>query len=356
MRGVRASAAAATIVAVVLGGVGSAVAQTTAAPAATSISIRALQPSIAPGKASTIVGDLEVEGASPAGRPVALEARAAGEHYFTAVRTATTTAQGGLSLRVRPEVTTRYRWSYEGADDARPRLSGIVVVQVRTTPSSGPRRATTLAIRAARPVATADGKATVAGSLLSGKRLLRGRYVVLLARTSSKDRWERLNRHRTGRRGGVVFTVRPSTRTSYRIAFAGTARLKPVTSGVVEIGVRQTVSISATPRQIDRGDSTVIAGTVTHSGSPVAGVRVDLLARVVGSTKPWAVVGTATTSSNGSVSIEHTPAKTTRYRLRAQPVTGLPRGSSAAVEVVVRASETDYGAPYAWPERTELGD
>ncbi|GAA4690212.1 hypothetical protein [Nocardioides conyzicola] len=358
MRGARASLGAATVVAVVLsglGGAGAAVPTPTAAPAATSVSIRVLQPTIAPGGRSTIAGNLKVEGASPAGRPLVLEAQATGEHYFSRVRTATTDAQGGVRLRVRPAATTRYRWSYAGADNAHARISGVVVVKVRASPPPGHRRATSLSVRAAHPVVTAGESGVVGGTLLAKNTPLRGRYVVLLARTSPHDDWEVRQRHRTRRSGHVTFRVWPTTLTYYRLVFARTAKLESARSGVVQIGIRQSVTIAATPAQIERGDTTTITGTVTHVGSPVAGVKVDLLARAVGSDKPWSVVGTATTATDGSVSIQVSPRKSTRYRLHARPATGLPQGSSRVARVDVRApgASDNYRAANAGTQRED---
>src|SRR3954471_18480530 len=86
MSGMRSSAVVVTIAAVIagLGAAGSAQAAQTdrLSTSMTSVSVRALQPSVEPGHRSTIAGNLQVGGAPGAGRPLVLEAQASGEQYF----------------------------------------------------------------------------------------------------------------------------------------------------------------------------------------------------------------------------------------------------------------------------------
>jgi hypothetical protein len=319
----------------VLGAAGPAVAGATAAPAATSISIRSLKPTIQPSQTVTIAGNMAVAGGSAEGRAVALEARTAGEDVFTPIGIVTADAKGGLTLVVRPEVTTHYRWHYAGAADARPRFSGEAVVRVRTGEHPARRAPTTLSIRAIKPMVAPGGKNVVRGTLRTAKSGLRGRYVVLLARTATSNGWQFRAGQRTKRLGQAIFTVRPRTDTTYRLAFAGAKNYQPSRSGTVTVGVRPTVTIVADPPNVDPGSRTVVTGTVVRSGSAVAGATVDLLAKSVGSKGVWAVVGTASTAADGSVSIAATPAGDTRYRLRVNPAAGLPAGWSRVIEVDV---------------------
>jgi hypothetical protein len=319
----------------VLGAAGPAAASAAAAPAATSISIRALQPSIQPSETGTIAGNINVPGRSAAGRSVALEARAAGEDVFTPVGTATAGNKGGLTLDVHPEVTTRYRWNYAGAADAQPRYSGVAVVRVRTGEHPGRRVPTTLSIRAMREIVAPGGSAVVRGTLFAAKRGIRGRYVVLLARTATSNGWQFRDGQRTGRDGRAVFTVHPRTQTTFRFAFAGTKNFRPVRSGTVQVDVRPTVTIAAEPR-VDPAASTEVTGTVVWNGSAVAGATVDLLARVVGERGPWTVTGIGTTDAAGAISTTVAPEVKTRYRLRVRPLAGLPTGVSRVIKVGVR--------------------
>jgi len=307
----------------------------TAVPAATSISIRSLKPTIQPSETVTIAGNMAVTGGSAEGRAVALEARTAGEDVFTPIGTVTADAKGGLLLVVRPEVTTRYRWHYAGAADARPRLSGEAVVRVRTGEHPARRAPTTLSIRAIKPMVAPGGKNVVRGTLRSAKSGLRGRYVVLLARTATSNGWQFRAGQRTKRLGQAIFTVRPGTDTTYRIAFAGAKNYQPSRSGIVSVGVRPVVTIAADPPSVDPGSRTVVTGTVTRSGSAVAGATVDLLAKPVGSKGGWTVVGTGSTATDGSVSIVATPTADARYRLRVNPAAGLPAAWSRVIEVDV---------------------
>jgi hypothetical protein len=320
----------------VLGAAGPAAATTAAAPAATSISIRALDPTIQPGETGTVAGNIDVPGRFVAGRSVALEAQAAGEDVFTPVGTVSSGVKGGLSLAVHPEVTTRYRWNYAGAPDAQPRYSGVAVVRVRTGEHPGHRVPTTLSIRAMREIVAPGGRAVVRGTLFTAKKGLRGQYVVLLARTATSNGWQFRDGVRTGRDGRAVFTVHPRIQTTFRFAFAGTKNFRPVRSGTVVVQVRPAVTIAADPPRVDPGGSTVVTGTVVWNGSAVAGATVDLLARVVAKGSPWNVVATGTTDAVGSVSTTVTPGVNTRYRLRVRPL-ALPTGASRVIEVGVRA-------------------
>jgi hypothetical protein len=340
MRGTRSivgSVAAALVIGSlgVLGAAGTADASAAASPAATSISIRAMKSVIRPAASVSILGNMQVAGGSPEGRAVALEARTVGEDLFTPVGTVTATAKGALSLAVRPEVTTRYRWHYAGADDARPRFSGEAVVRVRSGGHPAHRIRTSLSIRAVKPTVAPGGRDVVRGTLRTAKSGLRGRYVVLLARTAISNGWQFRAGQRTKRVGLVIFTVRPRIDTTYRLAFAGTKRFLPSRSGTVVVNVRPAVTIAAEPSRVDPGASTVVTGTVTHAGSAVAGATVDLLAKLVGSRDAWAVVGSGSTAADGSVSIDATPSAATRYRLRVKPAAGLPAGRSRIVVVDV---------------------
>lgn len=322
---------------------GASTAASVAAPAATSISIRSVQSSIAVGGGGTVVGRLQVAGLSPEGREVALEARARGEQDFTPVGTAVAGVRGNLRTPVWPEASTRYRWSYPGAEDAQARTSGVVTLRVRSSAPSTRRLSTSLSARVDRDVVPAGGHTGLRGTLRSEEGVLAGRPVVLLSRTAAQRSWQFRTGLRTGRQGQVGFRVWPTERTTYRLAYAGSATLRPATSAVVEVDVRPTVTLVVEPPAIEEGESALVVGTVAHGRSPVAGAAVELVARTVAPPTRWAVAGTGTSAADGTVSFTLTPPSTTRYRLRVAPVSGLPAGRSRAVEVHVRAPGTGYG-------------
>lgn len=334
-------AAAAVLVALVsvalaitgLGAVGTA----TAAPAATTISIRAQHPAVEPGGADRISGQLRIQGESAAGREVSLEAKAAGEDVFTPVGTVVAGSKGGLRLVVHPEVTTRYRWRYAGADDARPRVSGTVTVRMRTSEHQGRRVPTTLSIRVARPAVSPGQGTVVSGRLRAHRASIPGRWVALLARPAGADTWQFRDARRTGRAGQVHFPIRPRTKTAFRLAFSGTQVFRPSRSGVVHVGVRPAVRIAVAPRRVDPGESVTVSGSVIHRGDPVAGATVDLLARPSGRRSTWAVVASSTTATDGTVSFVATPTRDTRYRLHVHRTSDAPGSWSRVVVVDVRA-------------------
>ncbi len=311
-------------------------ASATGGRAATSLAIRVVHPSVKPGDSDTVTGALGVAGpATPAGRIVTLEARPLGATSFTPVGDATARDHGGLTETVTPDVTTRYRWHYAGDTDARPSVSGVAVVRVRTPQHPAHRIPTSLSIRAVHRVAQRDGVDVVRGRLRAGRVSLPHRRVILVSRTADGS-WAFVGAHRTRRLGAVAFRVAPSADTAYRLVFLGTPLLRPARSAVVRVVSRPDLSISATPQRIDPGDTTTVSGTATDDGAPVAGATVKLLARKVGSKHGLHLVGTGTTAADGSVSFTDTPAVSTVYRLHLLRAPGQPGAVSDRTRVFVR--------------------
>lgn len=71
------------------------------------------------------------------------------------------------------------------------------------------------------------------------------------------------------------------------------------------------LTLGASPTTVAAGGRTVLSGTVKANGAPVAGQRVDLQRKLGG----WARVGTAWTSTLGTVSFPQTVSATSAYRL-----------------------------------------
>lgn len=305
--------------------------------AITSLSIRAVHQAIRPGAGDTITGDLRIAGpATPAGRTVTLEARPMGADGFTPIGTATAGDKGGLHESVTPDVTTRYRWHYDGDTDARPSTSGVATVRVRTPQHHANRIATSLSIRAARHVVRLDGADVVMGELRAGRVPLRHRSVLLVSRPVGTDQgWTFEAAHLSGRHGKVAFRVEPATDTAYQLVFLGTGLLRPSHSAIVRILTRPDVSITADPTLIDRGDTTTISGVASDEGTPIAGATVKLLARRVGH-HHVAVLGSSITADDGSVSFAASPGVSTVYRLHLIASTGVRGALSPAARVTVR--------------------
>ncbi len=306
----------------------------------TTISIRVDQRRVEAGETAKVRGNLNVKTSDgEAGRPVTLEARPEGAATFTPIATATAGEQGGLKLKVTPDVTTRYRWFYAGDADTRPSRSGVARILVGPDQGDGSaeRIRTTLSIRATDRAADPDG------SLVRGKLLARGvevphREVRLLARTVGNP-FTPVATARTDRDGVVRFPVEPAARTAYRLKFAGTQLLRPSRSGVVRIGVRPAVTASAAPSPVDPGEPVTVSGLVTYEGSPFVGATVDLLARKATRHGGFRVVATGTTGALGEVSFGQAPTRTTVYRLLVRRTEGgPPRAASDKVRVVVRSA------------------
>jgi hypothetical protein len=304
----------------------------------TSLSIRTVHSGVAPGRSTAVTGALVVHGLDDAGRTVTLEAKPQGTESFVPIAEAVTRDHGGLRVKVTPATTTRYRWHYAGDAETQPSVSGIARIRVRTPDHPATRINTTLAVRSLHRVVDPGGANVIRGRLAAHRVPVQHRWVVLLSRTPGSEGWAFGSVDRTGPDGRVAFEVTPDERSAYRLVFLGTPLLQPVRSAVVHVGVRPTVTATATPDVVDPGETTTISGVVvTAGGLPVAGATVELLARRIGSHQGLEVVGTGTTAADGSVAIAATPLRSQFYRLRVLRTEGVPRALSPRVRVAVRA-------------------
>ncbi len=306
--------------------------------AESTLSIRVSHPRIEAGDTTRVRGALHVRGiADQSGRTVTLEAKPQGATDFTAIGTAVSGPHGGVGLEVAPAVTTRYRWHYAGAEDARPSKSGTARVVIVEDQHHGHKLATSLSIRAAHRVVQPDGHDLVRGRLRTHGVGLPHRVVNLLTRTTADPTWQVIGQDLSDRAGAVQFPITPTGPAAYRLRFDGTPVFHKSHSGIVRIGVRPVVTATAAPEWINPGETATVSGVATLAGVPLSGASVDLVARPAGHAGPRHVVGSGTTAADGSVAITDTPSESTVYRLVVRHATGVPRGSSPAVRVKVRA-------------------
>lgn len=306
--------------------------------AITSVSIRIPDNKIQPGEPGLVSGHLNVQGAlSGAGRVVALEAKPAGATDFVPVAEVTAADRGGLKAAVSPEVTTRYRWAFAGDDETRPSHSGTAVLRV-TTNTHVPRRLdTSLSVRAVKRI-TQDGIVDlVRGSLRAGRLPVRHRVVVLLSKTDAATDWTFEDSDLTNRFGVTKFIVDPAEDAAYRMAFLGTARLHPTTSGVVRVTTRPDATVTADPASIMVGETTTLTGVVTFNGTPVAGQDVKLWAHKAGKPKNLHVVATGVTDETGTAVFTDAPEKSTKYRIQVVAGDGTAAAMSPFALVLVTA-------------------
>lgn len=313
------------------------VAAQVAAPS--TISIRATRARIQPGGTGRVTGNLQITGpTTEGGREVTLEARPSGESDFTPIGVAISGELGGLRLEVTPEVTTRYRWRYDGAGDAVAQTSGVVGVTVAERSGGRPTRlATSLSVRATDRPGPADD--IVRGKLRTGRLALAGRVVVLLSRAPDRSDWSFAASARTNRHGLARFGVTPSSSTTYRIRFLGSQIFRPTASGVVRVAPAATVTIAASPLALDPGATTTISGSVTAGGQPLVGATVVLLARQQGNDH-FRPAGSGATGADGSVAIPATPARDTAYRLLVPASATTAATTSDRVRVSVLATSS----------------
>lgn len=305
------------------------------------ISIRVPHSRIEAGDSTRVLGSLHVRGGvDSSGRTVTLEARPAGATGFTAVGSSLSGPRGGVSLEVAPTTTTRYRWTYAGAEDARPSRSGTARVVIVADQHHGPRLQTSLSIRAAHRVVGADGSDLVRGRLRTHGIGLRNRVVDLLTRTAADPTWQVVGQSLTDRLGVVTFPVTPTTPAAYRLVFEGTRVFRGSHSGIVRVRVRPVVTATAVPAVVDPGATVTVSGVASYAGAPLVGAPVDLVARRAGHAGPRHVVGSGTTAADGSVTITDAPTASTVYRLVVRHGAGVPSGTSAPVRVKVRAASS----------------
>ena len=313
--------------------------------ARTSLSIRVAVPAVAPGGTDRVSGDLQIgQGLSPAGRPVVLEARPDGSDEFVPIAQVATGPQGGVRYDVAPPVTTRYRWRYDGGDDARASLSGVATVAVKDQPRNPNRIVTSLSVRHVvrlddgagdhRVLGTVD---IVRGMLRAGDKVLRNRPVLLLKRPVGTTGWQFARSQRTNDNGAVRFRVDPGKDMAFKLYFLGARDFAPSRSGIVKVPVRPDVTISAGQSEVPQGASTTVSGVVSFQDAVLPGALVKLWAVQVGVPDSGTVVGEGSTQPDGTIQFTVTPTTTTRYRLRVLPTD--TRAGTASAPVVVGVTE-----------------
>ena len=312
-------------------------AQSSERVAATSLSIRVSTTKIEPGKSARVTGHLAVAGdVTAAGRTVSLEAKPKGTTEFVPVAEVAAAGRGGLSVRVEPTVTTRYRWHFLGDTETRASRSGVATLRVGSKTHHPRRWKTSLSIRKVFRKAPLGGIDIVRGRLRGIHGGLRYRPVILLSKVAGSVDWTYEGTRQTNRKRVVKFVVDPSVDSAYRLVFLGNHRLRPARSGSVKVPHRPDVAITATPSTLIRGESATISGLVTDNGAPLVGATVVLWKIKVGPVGTRRVAQTGITDESGNVVFVVEPNVSTKYRLR------VVRGedNDVALSAVVRVAVT----------------
>lgn len=316
---------------------GTAATAVAAGPHTTSLSIRTAHPAVKPGGSDTVVGSLRVgSGQALPGKAVTLEARMAGDTAFLPVGTDVSGPGGGVSLKVTPAETTRYRWTFAGDAADRASHSGVATIRVRVPAHAPTRLPASLSIRAAHPRVTIDGTDTISGRLLSRRFALRNKVVALLTRPDGADHWSYARAKHTGRNGGVAFVVKPSVGTRYRLVFQGTPNFRKARSAVVHVAVRSTaLTIALAPAHVAPGGSAVVSGVLSNHATPYAGQDVQLWGKPLGSHQRFAALSSVVSGTDGGVAFTVSPVRSMRYFLYYPGTTGAPSKKSAVRTLVV---------------------
>jgi hypothetical protein len=193
-------------------------------------------------------------------------------------------------------------------------LSGVAAAGTAEARTAA-RAHTSLSIRLATPSINPGGSDMITGSLRATFGVVVDRRIALLSKTPDATSWTKVTTRWTGPRGHISFEVTPSSTTRYRMAFKGDAVQRPCVSGVVEVRVRNTTSLTIAlgTASIQPGGSDTVTGVLSLNGTPLVGETVHLRGRRLGQT--FAEVGSATTAADGTVSFTVTPPATTQYVL-----------------------------------------
>ena len=206
---------------------------------------------------------------------------------------------------------------------------------VTSTAAHAPTLHTTLTGRAATRVMNRGLVDVVRGHLRVHRLALRHREIVLQSRASGAVDWVDVATDLTNRLGVAKFIVDPAADTTYRLSFAGSARLDPAVSRELTVRARPDVTLTADPSTIVVGDSTTLTGTVSSDGTPLVGRAVNLWAMKIGRPRTLHLVAAGTTDDAGMVVFTESPNRSMRYRLHVKATDDSPMSWSRVTSVRV---------------------
>jgi hypothetical protein len=115
---------------------------------------------------------------------------------------------------------------------------GVMATAAAASAANGhpkPLDATMLSIKN-KPIAHAKHHAdALTGVLRDGRTGVAGATITLDSRTGKKPRWTVVTTGTTGADGSVTFTVAPTTRTQYKMVFAGDSTFRKSHSNVITL-------------------------------------------------------------------------------------------------------------------------
>jgi hypothetical protein len=218
--------------------------------------------------------------------------------------------------------------------------SGVALAASNASARPHFRSHTSLSIRAEHGSVNPGGGDIVKGDLQATGGHNAGRRVALFAHPQSSEAWTQVGRHRTRHNGQVAFQVTPSVTTGYQLRFAGNNQQQGSRSGVVNVRVRDTTSltIAVGSKSTEPGTSDTVNGVLSLDGTPIVGGTVQLVGGAVGTKMHY--IASAISSNDGSVSFAVTPASTSRYALvfKKTEANGFARSSVAVIHVLKPSS------------------
>lgn len=166
------------------------------------------------------------------------------------------------------------------------------------------------------------------GSLRPNRRAT----LVLLAQAAGQE-WAEVRRGTVDGRGVVVFGVRPSVTTVYRVQALAAGPWTVADSAPTTVAVVPPLRADAAARSVAVGEVVRVGGSVGAAADPAAPGLVQLQVRDGG----WRTVAEAVPTADGSFALTWTPPGPGRFAVRVvRPADGsFARAASATVDVVV---------------------
>ncbi|WP_083972639.1 M4 family metallopeptidase [Actinoplanes awajinensis] len=201
----------------------------------------------------------------------------------------------GYVVRVTPGSTT----TLAGTARSMP-LTGLdprksYTVGIRATSAIGPGAEKTVTLTPAglplalSPATIGFGQATVlSGRVVRGGGTIAGAVLTVEQRPAGRTTWSRVTTVRTDAKGAWRATLKPATRTAYRVTYPGATGVWPATSATTTVTVRYTVTVKANTTK------TKIYGTAKPARS---GVTITLQRR---SGTKWVTVTRTRTTASGA--------------------------------------------------------
>lgn len=297
----------------------------------TTLSLASSSNDVLAGSTVTLSGALS--GTGPlGGAPVTLQSQLPGSTTWTPVQSATTAADGTFSVPLAAKTSAAYRVVYAGSAAYAPATSPTQAVTVSRAPTSA-----SLSLSNSAPYL--GTRVTLSGVLSDGTLPVAGRTVTVLGRAAGGTTWTTVGTATTDGAGHYAVATTVTGAETYRTDFAGDELFLPASSPTRDTTITPPAATVLTLRSpvshLRRGATTTLSGKLlTTDGAALAGRRVVLWKRLVG-TSSWYRVTHMVTAANGGWSIGVVPPRSAYFRVAWAGGLRYAAARSAAVRIDV---------------------